>query len=641
METINQLEVLTECEEYLQFIENIFERSNIKGFGRVEVRQQIRRIRQRYNDPNLYLAVIGEFSSGKSTFINALLRDELLKTSFQPTTGVATRMSHGSQLEVEVQFKDHQKPKIKVNSKEKEITLAWLPEIKGINIRKFIEIITSYEDVTKQIRGITITHPSIANDLVIIDTPGTNAADNPEHSAITTRVVQEEADLAIIIVPATIPLSDTLANFLASSLQPYLHRCIFVVSRMDEIRAKEQSRLLQNLRSRLVDKLNISPPQLYACSPQIVLDMLNGDELESEQLAVWQERFTKLEKIIIDRLNRERIISISESLLRLLNQLFQQLNSYLRSQSEQLGTRQSEIKQESITNLAEFSVEQYASCENQLKNSISTYLSKTANCVDSHRESAINKIRTHLFGVETEDALKMLLQSKMETFLKEEQQRLQSDLQSLTQNLVQDAIAVGKIFERKISEVYRRLQYVRGTVEATANTSYNFQSSSSNVTISAQSLTQSIDSSNEAKMGLGATAGSVIGTVLLPGVGTVVGLAVGSWASRFFCPSLDERKQKIWEELKPSLNSYFDRVKTQSQESATNCTRKLEASLKEQIDSYIQQYKLVIDKISQKQKNELDSLNELQELTKADLNEIERRQKRLYEKQKKLAAINF
>jgi GTPase SAR1 family protein len=36
----------------------------------------MKRIRKRCADPNLYLAVIGEFSSGKSTFINALLRDD-------------------------------------------------------------------------------------------------------------------------------------------------------------------------------------------------------------------------------------------------------------------------------------------------------------------------------------------------------------------------------------------------------------------------------------------------------------------------------------------------------------------------------------------------------------------------------------
>lgn len=41
-------------------------------------------------DTKFYLAIVGEFSSGKSTFINALLRKRLLKEAVKPTTVAAT-----------------------------------------------------------------------------------------------------------------------------------------------------------------------------------------------------------------------------------------------------------------------------------------------------------------------------------------------------------------------------------------------------------------------------------------------------------------------------------------------------------------------------------------------------------------------
>jgi len=178
-------------------------------------------------------------------------------------------------------------------------------------------------------------------------------------------------------------------------------------------------------------------------------------------------------------------------------------------------------------------------------------------------------------------------------------------------------------------------------LEATANASYHFQVNPSNIAVSAQSLTQKLDSSDGTKMGLGATAGFVLGSALLPGVGSVVGIAVGTWASRFFMPSLDERKQKLWEQLKSSVDSYFDAVRAKTQESALAYTQSLESSLKQRIDSYIKTYETVIDDILREQKAELQRLTELQESTQIDLSEIERRQKRLIEQQQKLAVSNI
>ena len=78
--------------EYLLFAEKLIVRADISQSVKVDLQQSIERIKQRYSDPNLHLAVVGEFSSGKSTFINALLRDDLLKTSALVTTAIATHL---------------------------------------------------------------------------------------------------------------------------------------------------------------------------------------------------------------------------------------------------------------------------------------------------------------------------------------------------------------------------------------------------------------------------------------------------------------------------------------------------------------------------------------------------------------------
>lgn len=625
------------CDEQLQFTQEVLLKSEISVPLQLKLQEQIDRIRQRQQDSKLYLAVVGEFSSGKSTFINALLRDELLKTSALVATATATHLVYGEALTVEVELKASQPEVIRTQPESKNITVSWLPGIEQLNNRQFIHELTSRDEVAKFVAHLVIKHPSsfLASQIVIIDTPGTNV-ESPEHGAITESVVRQEADLAVIIIPATVPLSQSLADFLGKTLKQCLHRCIFVVSRMDAIKPQDQSSLLHDLRLRLVEKLAISPPTLYPCAAQIVLDLLSDQEPISEDLKVWSEQFTALEKNIIDRLNRERILSITESLVRLLAQLFEQLNSCLRSQWQHYEARQSQINQEMIPNLSEFTSEQYAICDTRLRSNISSYLSNVALAVEIKRKEMIERIRTKLFGSISEDELAKFLNSQSEDFLQANQVSLKNDLESLTQNLAENAIAVGKIFDQKFAEVYRRLQSIGGKLEASGNAIDSLQVNSSNVAISAQSLTRQLDSSDGAKMGVGATAGILIGTFLLPGLGSLVGLAIGTFASRWFMPSLEERKKQTWDKLEPGLNSYYDAIEKQSQEAAIAYSQRLEASLKQRIDAYIQKYKVVIEDLLGAQRAELLRLTELQESTEYHLAEINRRQQKLIKLQQEL-----
>ena len=48
----------------------------------------LKNINRRKADPFLNVALIGDFSSGKSTFINALIKQNLLKTAWMATTAI-------------------------------------------------------------------------------------------------------------------------------------------------------------------------------------------------------------------------------------------------------------------------------------------------------------------------------------------------------------------------------------------------------------------------------------------------------------------------------------------------------------------------------------------------------------------------
>src|SRR5260221_1662724 len=99
------LETLTEFEGHLKYAETAISRLHFPQPLSDSLINQIQTIRERGSDEKLYLAVIGESSTGKTTLINAFLRDEILKAQATTmTTASATILSYDPDLSVEVRF---------------------------------------------------------------------------------------------------------------------------------------------------------------------------------------------------------------------------------------------------------------------------------------------------------------------------------------------------------------------------------------------------------------------------------------------------------------------------------------------------------------------------------------------------------
>ena len=69
--------------------------------------QDVNKVKNRLEDPNFYLGIVGGFSSGKSTFVNAFIEGETLATDInQGTTCVGTYVLHGEEDRVIVTYND-------------------------------------------------------------------------------------------------------------------------------------------------------------------------------------------------------------------------------------------------------------------------------------------------------------------------------------------------------------------------------------------------------------------------------------------------------------------------------------------------------------------------------------------------------
>ena len=111
--------ILSECDSALHFIEAVIQQSDLPRQVLSELNGRLQQIQRRREDPNLYVAVVGEFNCGKSTFINALLHQNLLQSSHLVRTATPTKIIYASQLDFTVLFRGQPKPLSYLKEREK------------------------------------------------------------------------------------------------------------------------------------------------------------------------------------------------------------------------------------------------------------------------------------------------------------------------------------------------------------------------------------------------------------------------------------------------------------------------------------------------------------------------------------------
>lgn len=94
--------------EYLEYIKTVLQQyEDWPEQERKLLEKDVASIEKKLTDPNLYLGIIGSFSSGKSTFINAILGRNILPTdAIQGTTVTASILKHSEKEDLEISYAD-------------------------------------------------------------------------------------------------------------------------------------------------------------------------------------------------------------------------------------------------------------------------------------------------------------------------------------------------------------------------------------------------------------------------------------------------------------------------------------------------------------------------------------------------------
>ena len=208
-----------------------------------------------------HLVIVGEFSRGKSTFVNALLGKKILPATKKPTTAVISKIIYSRQPQYRIFHKNNRVPQ---NLSEQEFLKLTAPKEPDASDPQSVR---EYDLIQKEIDSIDyaeIGQPLkfCRDNVEVVDTPGTNDL-NLGRMEITYGYLNQ-ADACILLLSATQPLSKSEAEFLKERiLGNKIQDIFFVISGRDRLHGNkdEERRVItfveRNLTSILPANFNL------------------------------------------------------------------------------------------------------------------------------------------------------------------------------------------------------------------------------------------------------------------------------------------------------------------------------------------------------------------------------------------------
>jgi len=231
----------TVCHQLFQIIQD----GTNRGVVSHTLAEDVRKVSHKLQSQRFRVAVVGDFSQGKSTLINALVREEIQPVRAIACNGTVTVLKHGLQKQIVCEYKDGSQENI---SFEQYQVLATISKEAARKYR-------SDELARSKIEEIIFEHPDLdlcKNGVEIVDSPGLN--EHPDRAAVTQKLLKN-ADAVIFITDASRALTQGERN-LIQDLKTQLNagkenesatNLFIVVNKMDQLGSEEDWQDVQEL----------------------------------------------------------------------------------------------------------------------------------------------------------------------------------------------------------------------------------------------------------------------------------------------------------------------------------------------------------------------------------------------------------
>ncbi len=400
--------------------------------------KQLERIKKRISDNKIYLGIVGEFSTGKSTLINSLIGEDFFVTNaIQGTTTTITKLEYGKKIGLKIEYTSGEV--LRYDSDKTEILKLYKPDVyehlsffekmkmrtldmfHSNNSDKYLlevfDDITTSDEISKTLNEVTVYYPSklLNNGIVIVDTPGTDSL-TPSHAEITRRAIKEICDIALVIIPATQPLSQTLIDYVDDNLGDVADRCIYFITKIELIRrAIERTHMQKGVAQRITSYLNVENPHVVFAPSLLSLEEKGvvekdgrTEHLSDDERLELCSQFESEINSIIDQIHNEREQTINDKIQRLTSSLRDELQADISFKNNELRKELEETQMMRVKPLRDFMAEFYSTHEVYPYSYIESVI---CNTISSNRTQFKRFVFDEIDGCSTKDATQATMES--------------------------------------------------------------------------------------------------------------------------------------------------------------------------------------------------------------------------------------
>lgn len=335
---------------HLQWIDSVLGDQRIPAGRRAELGDRLRAVQQRVADPRLRIAVFGEASSGKSTLLNGFVRRRLLPSSNDVTTRTTTVLRQVAGAEGLVATVAGRGDLSWPSGSFTRWTRAAGPAASATLEQALQQVLTT--SLAEEVLRLEVAQRArlLGDDIVLLDTPGFSVVDRG-HRELAEAAVRQ-ADLALVVVPATAAMSMTLVDFLTGPLHDHLDRCAFVLTKTDLLDAGDLDDVRALVEGRLRE-LGVAEPVVLPCAPGRALGALTSGAT-GEGADPHVARFLDVEARIAALAAEQRQSAVTATVLGLLSGLLAAVEETAGEQRARLAAERAALGRLSLPDLPAF-----------------------------------------------------------------------------------------------------------------------------------------------------------------------------------------------------------------------------------------------------------------------------------------------
>ena len=270
--------------EYKQTLNNLLQnvdklKTILNENNATQTVDSMNKLEKKIKEEKFLVVSFGGFSSGKTTFLNALIGNRILPAKTLPTTATINYLLYNKKPYAEIQFKDEKLIKEDKKSgieefKRLDAKFKDLGKKTTINIEEIEEFVTDTK-VSPYVKEVFLNYPSevLQNGLIFVDTPGTDSIIKA-HKRISYSFI-EKADVILFFIWGPRPFTKSDFEFLSDikSLREFIKedKFFFILNAIDSIDEQPVDEVINYVREILVKKSGIKNPNIIPISSRLAL----------------------------------------------------------------------------------------------------------------------------------------------------------------------------------------------------------------------------------------------------------------------------------------------------------------------------------------------------------------------------------